>query len=217
MKNPGAGWCWSPLATDAELLAVLERARSLGLLGPGPTEAHLAHAAVFVEALGGAVGRLVDLGSGGGVPGLVLARHWPATTTVLLDSNRRRAEFLRRAVKELELPGAMVVEDRAEVVGHQPAWRGWAEVVVARSFAGPAVTAECAAPLLQVGGRLLVSEPPPGQLEDRWPAEGVAQLGLEAAVPVAGAGARVAVFRQVSACPPRFPRRTGMPAKRPLF
>jgi 16S rRNA (guanine527-N7)-methyltransferase len=92
--------------------------------------------------------------------------------------------------------------------------RGTVDGLVARSFGPPATTAECAAPLLAVGGLLVVSDPP--DAGDRWPVEGLALLGL---VPVrrAETGPALQVLRQDVPCPDRYPRRIGIPAKRPLF
>jgi hypothetical protein len=95
-----------------------------------------------------------------------------------------------------------------------PDLRGTQVAVVARAFAAPPVTAECAAPLLRVGGLLVVSEPPGAAGADRW--SGVAELGLGPAVHRPGPPALV-VLTQESACPLRYPRRTGIPAKRPLW
>ena len=89
------------------------------------------------------------------------------------------------------------------------------DLVVARSFGPPAVVAECAAPFLRVGGRLAVSEPPTG--EDRWPPAPLAELGLEATERRDVGGAHVQLLRQTAPCPDRYPRRTGVPTKRPLF
>jgi 16S rRNA (guanine527-N7)-methyltransferase len=195
------------------LLAQLQRARELGFLGPGPVAAHIEHTAGFLAALDGVVGLVVDLGSGGGVPGLVIGIARPDLRLCLVDSRAMRCRFLEAAVAALELR-AEVVEGRAEVIGHGP-HRGTADAVVARSFGPPAATAECAAPLLRVGGRLIVSEPPTLEVV-RWPAEPLLALGLEV-------GARsptspiVQVLHLVRACPPAFPRRDGLPAKRPLF
>ncbi|MBW3627023.1 MAG: hypothetical protein KY412_05385, partial [Actinobacteria bacterium] len=85
-------------------------------------------------------------------------------------------------------------------------------------FGRPAVTAECAAPLLAGGGLLLVSEPPEGAAEEgeRWPAAGLDGLGLVLRTFTAGPP-RIAVLQQTGACPERFPRRVGIPAKRPLW
>ena len=98
--------------------------------------------------------RLVDLGSGGGLPGLVVAGGWPDATLVLLEANGRRAAFLRRAVERLGLGDRVtVLEERAEVCGRREGLRAGFDGVLARSFGRPAVVAECAAPLLR-GRRL---------------------------------------------------------------
>lgn len=197
---------------------ILEQARELGFLGPGPVAGHVEHALGFVQAVGTAhPRRVVDLGSGGGVPGLVVASAWPAASLVLLDANERRARFLADAVQALGLDGRVAIEHaRAEEAGRDPRLRGRADLVVARSFGPPAVTAECAAPLLEVGGRLVVSEPP-GEPAERWPVVGLATLGMRPVSRVEQAFSRFQVVRQEEPCPERFPRRVGMPAKRPLF
>lgn len=104
---------------------------------------------------------------------------------------------------------------RAEVAGRDPARRAGADLVVARAFGPPAVVAECAAPLLRPGGALVVAEPPGGAPE-RWSVEGLALLGL---AEVDRTSEPVALVRlaQVAACPDRYPRRIGIPLKRPLF
>lgn len=203
-----------------DLVSCLARARELGFLGPGPVEAHVQHAdryLVAVDRHGLDHTRFLDLGSGAGIPGLVLAERWPQSAAVLLDSSLRRCEFLRWAVRELDLePRVTVVEARAEEAGHGEL-RAQFPLVVARAFARSAVVSECAAGFLTPGGYLVVSEPPPSSnsqsLERRWPATGLELLGQELVVVEGG----VAIIRQVDPCPDRFPRRTGIPAKRPLF
>ena len=193
-------------------MAVLEEARALGFLGPAPVGPHVEHARGFAAAAGAPPGRACDLGSGGGLPGLVLALGWPASSWVLLDANRRRSAFLARAVASLGLEQRVEVHcARAEEAGREPGVRAAFDLVVARSFGPPPATAECAAPLLRVGGRLVVSEPP--EPAERWPAAGLALLGLRR---LPGPPA-YAVLEQAEPCPDRFPRRTGIPAKRPLF
>lgn len=197
---------------------VLQEARSLGFLGPGPVEGHVEHARGFLQAVGTELpSRVVDLGSGAGLPGLILALAWPAVTVVLLDSSERRTLFLAQAAERLGISSNVVVaRARAEEAGRDPGWRGKADLVVARSFGPPSVTAECAAPLLQVGGRLIVSEPPE-EGGARWPSDGLAQLGLRAAGRFEQAFCRFQILRQESMCPMDFPRRVGIPEKRLLF
>lgn len=199
------------------LVAVLERARDLGLLGPGPVEDHLRHTDAFLAAVPAPPSTLLDLGSGGGVPGLILATHWPSTSIVLVDGQTRRTAFLARAVTELDLASHVtVVTARAEELARDPRHRHAYEVVTARSFGPPAVTAECGAPLLVEAGRLIVAEPPEAP-DVRWPAEGLTALGLRDEGIVRTVGATVRVLRAAQLCSERFPRRTGVPAKRPLF
>jgi 16S rRNA (guanine527-N7)-methyltransferase len=213
---------------DPEVLRdILVAARQAGFLGPGPIERHLLHAQGFVALAraqaDGEHARILDLGSGGGLPGLIVAGEMPQTTLVLLEANDRRAQFLERAVAACGIESRIrVVHERAEVAGRDPAYRGMFDGVVVRSFGPPAVVAECAAPLLRVGGWLIVSEPPAesgsGQIDEasRWPADQLAQLGLRPEEFVRR-DFGYQVVRQVSPCPERFPRRNGVPSKRPLF
>jgi 16S rRNA (guanine527-N7)-methyltransferase len=202
------------------LTTVLDRAREVGFLGPGPVDRHVRHARGFALAYPGDVPpeRTLDLGSGGGIPGLVLAVYWTSTEFVLLDAGERRASFLEHAVAELDLADRVrVVRGRAEDVGREASERGQFELVVARSFASPSVTAECSAPFLREGGHLIISEPPEtGSTSERWPAAALAQLGFDAPQRVEREFGYL-VVEQRELCPDRFPRRTGIPAKRPLF
>ena len=189
---------------------MLEEARALGFLGPGPLEPHLTHADGFRAAWDGPPPvSAVDLGSGGGLPGLPLALAWSTTAWLLVEANGRRARFLAQAAHRLGIEKRVEVRaERAEALGRRAGERGRHQAVVARGFAAPAVTAECAAAFLAVGGRLLTSEPPD---QRSWPEAPLAELGLA----VAGRRGGVMVLEQRSPCPDRFPRRS--PAKRPLF
>jgi 16S rRNA (guanine527-N7)-methyltransferase len=195
------------------LIEVLRDARARGFLGPGPVEAHVAHAHPLVPVLP-AEGTVVDLGSGGGVPALVLALARPGLSWVLVEARQRRAQWLATAIRRLDLNGRVTVRaERAEQVGQGP-WRARAAAVTARSFGPPAVTAECAAPLLELGATCWVSEPPSAE-PARWPPGGLWLLGLARrpeGEPTGWAGLDL-----VSPCPDRYPRRVGVPAQRPLF
>ena len=133
-----------------------------------------------------------------------------------MESQLRRVDHLVSACRRLELTDRVeVVHGRAEDLGRDPGRRGTADVVTARSFGPPAVVAECATPLLRVGGRLLVSEPP--DAHERWPADGLAILGLSPAEPREADGYGFAEAVQAGLCPPEYPRRAGIPAKSPIF
>jgi 16S rRNA (guanine527-N7)-methyltransferase len=142
----------------------------------------------------------------------------PSVRLRLVEGSTRRSTFLRAAVERCGFESHVeVVAVRAEVAGRRAELRGGHTVVVSRLFGSPAETAECASPLLGVGGYLVVSEPPSDLDESRWPSAGLDLFGLEPVVkPVVGTSS-FAVFRQVRECPERFPRRVGVPGKRPLF
>jgi len=226
------------------LTRALLQARTWGFLGEGPIEIHVAHALGFAEAAEAAApppdgapaepptqaGPWMDLGSGGGIPGLVLAHHWPHRQATLLDSNERRCRFLMQVVGELGWEDRIRIENiRAEVGGREERLRGRFSLVVARSFGAPPVTAECGSPFLRLGGFLVVSEPPSSSSDEppssssdeeaddaRWPVESLARVGLErSSLWRHTFGYRV--LRQSRECPDEFPRRVGVPAKRPLY
>jgi 16S rRNA (guanine527-N7)-methyltransferase len=190
---------------DDEVLRALAEARALGFLGPGPLEAHVASAQAFLAAIGTSTdrGRALDLGSGGGVPGLLLAAWLPHLQWTLLDVQRRRTSFLSRTVTALGWSERVAVRRApAEEAAHDPELRARFDLVVARSFGPPARTAELAVGFLRVGGRLLVAEPPTGD-PARWPSRGLATLGLEDR---SKSSASVAVHAKVGATADDIPR-----------
>lgn len=190
------------------LSMLLRRAQELGYVGPGDIEDHIAHATRYYSAVG-TPGRALDLGSGGGLPGLVLASELVTTEWFFLDGSRRRCQFLREAISDLGLE-VTVLEGRAEELARRRELRHSMDIVVARSFGGPAVTAECATGFLCGGGRLIVSEPP--KSEERWDLTKLGKLAM-----TVESSTEVAVIRQLEECGERWPRRTGVPMKRPLF
>ncbi len=199
----------------------LERSREIGFLGPGPVEDHVDHARAFASAVTANPARALDLGAGGGLPGLVLAsEHWPRCKWTFLDSQQKRTAFLSDEVQSLSLADRVdVVTERAELCGRMGDHRDGYDLVVARSFGAPAVTAECAAPLLRAGGLLVVSEPPAGS-DERWPTQGLAELDLTLVRTLAVPGpspVHLVVLERGSRPIDRYPRRVGIPSKRPLF
>ena len=218
-----ADWVRLRAQVPAEVEETLVRAAALGLLGPMELGQQIDHALGFVVAceshLGRAPATALDLGAGGGVPGLILGSCWPGCRLVLVDAGQRRAEFLVEALADGAPTGAVeVVRGRAEELARTPELRERFEVVTSRSFGPPAVAAECGSPFLTSGGLIVVSEPPGELGVERWPDEGLSALALESL-------GRVRVDRRygyqllgkVGSTPARYPRRTGIPTKRPLF
>lgn len=211
MNPPPSG----PTRILAALRGMLGDAQEQGFLGPGSVEDHVMRALDLARAVPDPPRLAIDLGSGGGVPGLPLALLWPGSTWVLLDGSTKRVRFLSQAVDRLGLAGRVrAVESRAETAARTEL-RGTFDLAVARGFAGPAVTAECGAGFLRPGGLMVVAEPPGGAPE-RWEKAGLAELGMRIGESVASPTA-CQVLHQERPCPERYPRRVGIPAKRPLW
>lgn len=175
---------------------------------------HLDHARAFDRLLADDAVVGLDLGTGVGLPGLALAGLRPGMYWTLLDAARRRLAVVTRAVEALGWSDRVtVVHARAE--DHGRARREEFDVVVSRSFGRPAVAAECAAPLVRVGGQVLVAEPPEAHEDERWPVTGLDELGLEA-----GGRSHDPAIQELCKVRPtdeRFPRRAGVADKRPLW
>ncbi len=161
---------------------------------------------------------LVDLGSGAGFPGLALAIARPALSITLVESESRKADWLRRA--SADVPNVRVVSDRSEHLAGRERERF--PLATMRALGPLPVALELAAPLVAVGGAVVVWR---GDAEDpateRDAEHAAALLGLEPHPPVrvapfAGARRRLQVFRKATPTPSRFPRRPGRAAKRPL-
>jgi 16S rRNA (guanine527-N7)-methyltransferase len=158
----------------------------------------------------------LDLGSGGGLPGLVLLEEW-GCKAVLTDSMEKRMVFLREVLEWPEAPsGAEVITARAEDLARENGFGEAFDLVTARSFGPPAVTAECAVRFLKIGGLLIVSEPPDDSQADRWPADGLAKLGMTSLGRVRF-GAAYQILEKSSPTLPVYPRPSGTPKKNPLF
>jgi 16S rRNA (guanine527-N7)-methyltransferase len=178
--------------SDEPLLEVLREAQRTGMVGAGPVEELALHARWFVASLPDGALEIVDLGSGAGLPGLVIAHDRPDVRVVLVDRRAKRSDFCRRMVRRLGW------QDRVEVVTadvarlvRDPSWQGRFDVVVSRGCAAPIVTAAWASALARPGGRVVISEPPPDR-PDRWDDDALDRLGL---VRLGRSGA-VAVFER---------------------
>ncbi len=197
-----------------DLLAALERPHRLGTIG-GNLEEQLAHCASFSSVLaevvdeGALQGRGVDLGTGGGLPGVALAALWTMMSWTLVDMRTARADEVERTILRLGLGDRVEVRgSEAQLLGHQPDLREAFDIAVARAFGPPSLTAECAAGLVRPGGTLVVSEPPAGDSADdeRWDIAGLHSLGFEPPNIISHGGSRFAVLRKATATPITIPR-----------
>jgi 16S rRNA (guanine527-N7)-methyltransferase len=162
---------------------------------------------------------VADLGAGAGFPGLPLAIALPAARVHLVESNGRKCAFIDRAAEACGAGNATVVNARAE---EWPEGIGACDLVTVRALAPLAVVAEYAAPLLRVGGALVVWRGRRDPAEEAAGARAAAELGLEAGDPVRVEPYPGALHRhlqlmvKMTETPDRFPRRPGMARKRPL-
>ena len=148
-------------------------------------------------------GPIVDVGSGGGAPGIPLAAALPDREVTLLESNRRKADFLEQIAAGF--PNVRVVWGRAE----EQELDGFG-VALAKALAPPPVAAEWCLPLVRVGGAAVLWVGPSADVG----AVGRAAARLGSGAPEAHSG--LLVLRKVTATPPGFPRRPGIARKRPL-
>jgi 16S rRNA (guanine527-N7)-methyltransferase len=168
--------------------------------------------------------RLIDVGSGAGLPGLALAIAFPAWHVTLLDSIGKKTAFLRHACAILGLEGrVMVVTGRAEDAARDPLHRAAYDVATARAVAALATLAEYLLPFCRDGGQMLVLKKGDLAAEVAAAAPAVALLGgaplRSLRVPDLadlGSDRVVLVSTKTRATPARYPRRAGLPAREPL-
>ena len=158
------------------LIDALGEAQRIGMLGPASLAEAVSRAWAFVDACPLEARSFVDLGSGGGIPGLVVAVGRPDLVGLLVDRRAKRVDLVTRLIGRLGLRDRMSawagdVADLPQAFG-----TSW-DVATSRGFGSPAYTAEHAAAVVRVGGVLLVSEPP-GSTGDRWRTDAVAHQGF---------------------------------------
>jgi len=168
-------------------------------------------------------GRVIDIGSGAGIPGIPLAILWRNVSFVLCDASRKRVQFVEHVIGDLGLANVRAVHERMEEFGRQPGARGSFDAAVARAVARSNVLLEYAAPMLRPGGRAFLYKGPSYLGDEEKDAaraarvlgarpDGVMTYGL-----LDDQGHRViAVFRQEAPCPKRYPRKPGTPSRQPL-
>ena len=186
------------------LAALLATPGLTGLTDPAAARrVHLDESLVAAEVISGFAGALVDVGSGGGAPGLPLAVAFPDREVTLLESNRRKCDFLELAAGDF--PNVRVVCGRAE---EQPV--DAFGVAVAKALAQPPVALEWCLPLVAAGGAAILYVGPSGDVAT----VASAAKRLAGGVPEVHPG--LLVVRKLGPTPAGFPRRPGVARKRPL-
>jgi 16S rRNA (guanine527-N7)-methyltransferase len=165
--------------------------------------------------------RVIDIGTGAGLPGIPLKIAWPVMELVLLESVGKKCRFLEEAARGLGLGGVEVVEGRAEDSGHEARFRESFDLVVARAVAPLPVLLEYALPLLRVGGHLAATKGSAAISEIDASEAALRTLGgllIDNAPfdPPGGMRQTAVIVEKTAPTPEGYPRRSGMPSKRPI-
>ena len=165
---------------------------------------------------------LIDVGTGAGFPGMALKILVPSLDLTLLDSLKKRLDFLQAVCEDLSIRGFHTIHSRAEELGHEAEFREQYDFATARAVADLRLLCELCLPLVKAGGRFLAMKGPDcdGEIQDALPA--IALLGgrverrFDYDVPYTQARHRVVVVEKISPTPEKYPRRWAKMQKNPL-
>ncbi len=166
--------------------------------------------------------RLIDVGTGAGFPGIPLKILYPSMQLTLVESVGKKTAFCRHVVETLKLDDVQVLTARVEEVGQLPAQREAYQWAVARAVADLAVLAEYLLPLVRVGGSIIAQKGQSGPAEAHSAEKAMRILGgrmrqlIPVTLPAVVEERYLVVVDKIAATPPQYPRRTGVPAKKPL-
>jgi 16S rRNA (guanine527-N7)-methyltransferase len=202
-----------PLARYGDL--VLETSRRFNLTGAKSPEEFAPHILDSISIHDRIAGPRVDIGSGGGLPAIPLAIVTGVAVT-LVETTLKKAHFLEEMLVEFGLPGEVIAE-RAEVAAHDPRLRERFHTGTARAVSSAPTVVELLLPFVEIGGRLVLQR---GRLE-----EGERNALSDAALILGGRVAheealngdrRIVIVEKTSPTPSKYPRRIGVPEKKPL-
>ena len=167
-------------------------------------------------------GILIDIGTGAGIPGIPLKIASPALALTLVESQQKKSRFLQEAVRHLRLSGVSIQNGRAEDLAHRPPLREQFDTVTAKALAPLAVTLELTIPFLKSGGRGIYYKGRRYEEEIHRAQRALDILACtvedvrEVRVPFTERSTYLILVRKKKATPPLFPRKAGLPQKKPL-
>jgi 16S rRNA (guanine527-N7)-methyltransferase len=202
------------IVMDSKLAAYARLLTTWTGLVSGPPEPLVEDCLVLLEHLGDARS-LVDVGSGGGMPGVPIAIARPDVRVTLVEADRRKAAFLIHAAATLGLD-LEVIAERAETIARGPMRESF-DIAVCRALAPLPVLAELCLPLVRVGGRLLAMKGPLHEAAGAIALLGGGPAELVPAPSTARDQGVIVVIAKVGGTPAAYPRRPGLPARRPLL
>lgn len=166
--------------------------------------------------------RVIDIGTGAGFPGIPLKIVCPGMRLTLVESVGKKVQFLRHTVKVLGLEGVTILQERAETLGQNEGHRERYDWALGRAVAVMTVLAEYLLPLVKVGGRVLAMKGESGPAEAHAAEHSMRLMGghlrqlIPVALPTIVEERYLVVVDKVAATPLGYPRRVGLPAKKPL-
>jgi 16S rRNA (guanine527-N7)-methyltransferase len=166
--------------------------------------------------------RAIDIGTGAGFPGIPIAIAQPTWTVTLLDSTRKKVQFLEKLVETLPIPNALPLVERVEAIGQQPGHRESYDIAFVRAVAAASTCAEYALPLLKPGGLAVLYRGQWTSAETESLQLIVARLGgtvervEEFRTPLTDGERSLLYLQKIKPTPSEFPRAIGIPAQKPL-
>lgn len=160
--------------------------------------------------------RLIDVGSGGGAPGIPLAIALPQVKVALLEATGKRARFLEAAARELGLANVTVINERAEIAGRDPMHRERYDVAVARAVGPLTVLAELTIPLVRDGGVVLAIKGQKALQEIAEAKQALHRLHAAVLEPIPTPTGTIVPLEKRRPTPHAYPRQPGEPKRRPL-
>ncbi|MCH8814981.1 MAG: 16S rRNA (guanine(527)-N(7))-methyltransferase RsmG [Chloroflexi bacterium] len=210
----------------AMLITGREAARLTSLSDPDEIERrHIGESLIlleYLEARGLFASPAIDIGAGAGAPGLPIKIARPDLRLTLVEATAKKAAFLGKVVSSLELGDVTVVNARSEDAARDSSHRARYALVLARAVAPLPTLVELALPFLAVGGRLATPKGSRARDEVEAARHALSECGGEVetvdslSLPWEGPAPTIVIVRKVAATPERYPRRAGIPAKRPL-
>ncbi len=167
--------------------------------------------------------RLIDVGTGAGIPGIPLKILLPDIRLVLLDATKKKAGFLEHVTQKLDLKDVEIVVGRAEEIAHRSEYREQFDLVLSRAVAGLPALVELALPFCAIGGRFIAQKKGNIEAEVQASQQAISLLGGKLTdvkridLPEFTDTRWLVVIDKVKESPPQYPRRPGIPAKRPLL
>lgn len=167
-------------------------------------------------------GRMIDVGTGGGFPGIPLKILMPGMQLTLVESVGKKARFCQHIVDTLKLENVSVLQNRAEELGHMPKHREQYDWAIARAVANLPILAEYLLPLVRIKGAMLAQKGDSGPAEAQKAENAIRLLGghlrqiHQLTLPGVVEDRYLIVIDKVAASPAQYPRRIGIPSKKPL-